>query len=67
MDTYYPTKFILEVLSPRFVKGTTLLFDDFYGGTGTVSNEYKAYLEVFESIPNKIIGFGPHQAVIEIL
>ena len=67
MDTYYPTKFILEVLSPRFVNGTTLLFDDFYGGTWTVSNEHKAYLEIFENIPHKIIAFGPNQAVVKII
>ena len=67
MDTYSPTKFALKVLSPRFVKGTTLLFDDFYGGTGTVSNEHKAYLEIFENIPHKIIAFGTYQAVVEIL
>lgn len=48
MDTYMPTKFVLEKIKPYLVKNSILLFDEFYNYVGWEYGEYKAVNEVFQ-------------------
>tara|TARA_B100001063_G_C16704468_1_gene524411 strand:- start:294 stop:1187 length:894 start_codon:yes stop_codon:yes gene_type:complete len=48
MDTYSPTKFILEKLKPYLVKDAIILFDELYNYHGWRNGEYKALTEVFK-------------------
>lgn len=68
MDTYLPTKFTLEKIKPFLIKGSILIFDQFYGYANWQNHEYKAFIEVF---PNKseykYLAFSEAESVIEIL
>ena len=47
VDTYRPTKFILEKIKPYLVKDAIILFDELYNFVGWENGEYKALNEVF--------------------
>lgn len=47
VDTYKPTKFILEKIKPYLVKDAIILFDELYNFVGWENGEYKALNEVF--------------------
>ena len=48
LDTYTPTKYVLEKLKPYLVKGSIILFDELYGHMGWKEGEYKSLNEVFK-------------------
>ena len=67
MDTYTPTKYVLNKIKPLLTKGSIILFDEFYGFPNWKSNEYKAFTEVFDENEYKYLAFGNRQVAIEIL
>ena len=48
LDTYSPTKFVLEKIKPYLVKDSIILFDELYNYIGWEHGEYKALKEVFD-------------------
>jgi len=48
MDTYTPTKFVLEKIKPYLVKDAIIIFDELYNYIGWEHGEYKALKEVFK-------------------
>ena len=48
MDTYKPTKFVLEKIKPYLVNDAVILFDELYNYVGWENGEYKALTEVFK-------------------
>ena len=48
MDTYSPTKHILEKIKPYLVKDAIILFDELFYYIGWEHGEYKALKEVFK-------------------
>jgi hypothetical protein len=44
-DLYSSTKIILELMRPRLVPGTVLVFDEFFNYPGWLEGEYKAFNE----------------------
>tara|TARA_B100001013_G_scaffold43094_1_gene22771 strand:+ start:265 stop:969 length:705 start_codon:yes stop_codon:yes gene_type:complete len=67
MDTYTPTKYVLDKIKPFLRKGSIILFDEFYGFQDWQVHEYKAFTELFNEKEYKYIAFGTRQATIEIL
>ena len=69
VDTYETTKFILDLIKPRLVKGATILFDEFYNFEGWDVGEYKALTEIFNKNEYKFEAFAydGRQALIRIL
>lgn len=45
-DLYSSTQTVLTLLATRFVPGTVLVFDDFYGYDGFENHEFKAFFEL---------------------
>ena len=56
MDTYKPTKYVLEKIKPYLVKDAIILFDEFFNYVGWKSGEFKAFIEVFDSKEISISG-----------
>lgn len=48
-DLYSSTKIILELMRPRLVAGTVLVFDEFFNYPGWLEGEYKAFFEFVEA------------------
>ena len=48
MDTYSPTKFVLQKIKPYLVKDAIILFDELFYYIGWEHGEYKALKEVFK-------------------
>ena len=48
LDTYSPTKFVLEKIKPYLVKDAIILFDELYNYIGWEHGEYKALKELFD-------------------
>ena len=67
MDTYTPTKYVLDKIKPFLAKGSIILFDEFYGFQNWEIHEYKAFKELFNEKEYKYIAFGTRQVAIEIL
>ena len=69
VDTYETTKFILDLIKPRLVKGALILFDELYNFEGWDVGEYKALTEVFKESEYKFEAFAHdgQQALIKIL
>ena len=67
MDTYTPTKYVLDKIKPFLTKGSIILFDEFYGFQNWEIHEYKAFKELFNEKEYKYIAFGTRQVAIEIL
>jgi hypothetical protein len=64
-DLYSSTKTIFDLLAPRIVRGTVIVFDEYFNYPGWQQHEHKAF-EEFKSagIVCKPIGFVPsHQQV----
>lgn len=45
-DTYTATKTVLELISHRIVRGTVIVFDEYFGYPGWKEGEYKAWQEL---------------------
>ncbi|GKY89476.1 class I SAM-dependent methyltransferase [Sinisalibacter aestuarii] len=67
MDTYTPTRFALEAVKPRLVKGSVILFDELYGYPGWRHHEYKALQDVLAPESYQYISFGRDNVGIEML
>lgn len=69
VDTYETTKFILDLIKPRLVKGAVILFDELYNFEGWDVGEYKALTEIFNKNEYKFEAFAydGRQALIRIL
>ena len=48
VDTYTPTKFVLELAQKYFFKGTIIVFDELLGYPGWREHEFKALTEVID-------------------
>ena len=68
MDTYTPTKFILDRIKPYLVKDAIIIFDELYNYIGWEHGEYKALKEVFKENEFEYKAFNMHarQVVIKI-
>ncbi len=67
LDTFTPTRFVLEAIRPRLVSGTVLLFDELYGYPGWRHHEWKALQEVLSEDAYRFIAFSEQAVGIEIL
>jgi len=67
LDTYLPTKFVLEKAKPFLIKGSIILFDEFYGYPGWQNQEYKAFNEIFNDKEFEYIAFASRQVAIKII
>ena len=63
MNTYETTKFILERIKPKLIKGAIIIFDDYYNLPGWKNGEYKAMTEIFSESEFKYIAFHSGQIV----
>jgi len=62
MDTYTPTKFVLEQSLPYLKTGTVIAFDELFGYTGWRENEFRALMETVEnSFEFEYICFSEHR------
>ncbi|MGX9356425.1 class I SAM-dependent methyltransferase [Roseobacteraceae bacterium S113] len=66
MDTYTPTRFVLDALRPRLQVGTVLLFDELYGYPGWRHHEYKALMEALDADTYRYTGFSEQSVALEI-
>jgi len=66
LDTYTPTRFVLEALRPRLVSGTVLLFDELYGYPGWRRHEWRAVQECLPDDCYRFIAFSEQAVGIEI-
>lgn len=67
MDTYTPTRFALEAIRPRLIKGSIILFDELYGYPGWRHHEYKALIETLDPECYQFISFSTESVAIEML
>ena len=67
MDTYNATKYALNKIKPLLIKGSVILFDNFYGFPNWQQHEYKAFTEEFSEGEYKYIAFSESQVAVEIL
>ena len=69
VDTYETTKFILNLIKPRLIKGAIILFDELYNFEGWDVGEYKALNEVFnkDEYEFQAFAYDGRQALIKIL
>lgn len=68
MDTYTPTKFVLEQLASFIGKGTIIIFDEFFGYPSWELNEAKAWREfvIDYGIDFDYVGFTDLQVAVII-
>ena len=69
MDTYGPTKFVLEKIKPYLVNSSILIFDGLYNYPGWKYGEYQALMEVFKENEFQYRGFNIYdsQVVIKVI
>lgn len=67
MDTYSPTRFVLDRIKPYLAPGCIILFDELYGYPGWRHHEYKALQEVFEAKDYKFVSFSTESVAIEMV
>tara|TARA_B110000003_G_scaffold275872_1_gene319863 strand:- start:4663 stop:5421 length:759 start_codon:yes stop_codon:yes gene_type:complete len=68
VDTYSPSKFVLEKIKPYLVKNSIILFDELHNHSGWSVGEFKALKEVFNENEYEYISFSDTtQASIKIL
>ena len=67
LDTYESTSYVLKLLKKNFIKGTIILFDEFYGFPNWEKYEYKAFKEEINENNFKYIAFSTRQACIKII
>ena len=62
MDTYTPTKFVLQKALPYLQPGSIIAFDELLGYTGWRENEFKAMVETIEAnFRYEYISFSEHR------
>ncbi len=66
LDTYTPTRFVLDAIKPRLVAGSVLLFDELYGYPGWRHHEWKALEESLPSDSFRYISFSEQAVGIEM-
>ncbi|RBI86309.1 class I SAM-dependent methyltransferase [Rhodosalinus halophilus] len=66
LDTYTPTRFVLEALRPRLVTGSVLVFDELYGYPGWREHEYRALVEVLGEEGCDFLAFSEQAVALEI-
>jgi len=68
-DTFKPTSYVLSSLSNNLVKGTIIIFDEYFGYPNFRLHEFKAWQELVDSsgIEFSYIGYTGYQVAIEIL
>ena len=67
MDTYGATKYALNKIKPFLIKGSVILFDNFYNFPNWQQHEYKAFTEELNEKKFKYIAFSDSPVAIEIL
>ena len=67
MDTYGATKYTLNKIKPFLIKGSVILFDNFYNFPNWQQHEYKAFTEELNEKKFKYIAFSDSPVAIEIL
>ncbi len=66
LDTYTPTRFVLENVRDRCLSGTTILFDELYGYPNWRQHEYRALTETFREEEYEYVAFTDLQCVIRV-
>ncbi len=68
-DLYSSTKYVLSKLKERLVRGSVILFDEFYNYPGWENGEYKAWVEFAEenSIDFEYIGYNVRHEQVAIV
>lgn len=68
-DTYESALYVLQTVASRFVKGSVIVFDEYYGYPNFKEGEFKAWKEVCKKakIKYKYIAFSNMQVAVEIL
>lgn len=66
LDTYTPTRFVLEAIRPRLVTGSVILFDELYGYPGWRHHEWKALQECLPGECYRFVAFSQQAVGIEI-
>ncbi len=68
-DTYPSSKYVLDTIAPRFVQGSIIVFDEYYGYPNWRSGEFRAWQEVVaeHNLSYDYIGFSNMQVAIEIV
>jgi hypothetical protein len=68
-DLYSSTACILEVLQPRIVAGTVIVFDEYFNYHGWQNHEYKAFQEFVTrgGVKYEYLGFARMQVAVKIL
>lgn len=68
-DTFESAQFVLQTISKRLVKGSIIVFDEYYGYPNWKEGEYKAWKNVCKKnkIKYKYIAFADMQVAVEIL
>ena len=66
LDTYTPTRFVLDALRPRLRAGTVLLFDELYGYPGWRHHEWRALCEALPDTELRYIAFSEQAVGIEL-
>ena len=68
-DTFESAQFVLQTTSKRLVKGSIIVFDDYYGYPNWKEGEYKAWKNVCRKnkIKYEYIAFADMQVAVEIL
>lgn len=64
MDTYSPTRFVLEKTRSRCESGTVMLFDELYGYPNWREHEYRALGEIYDESEYEFLAFGKLQSAI---
>jgi hypothetical protein len=67
LDTYTPTRQVLDRIAPRLVPGSILLFDEHHGYPNWRNGEFRALVEALPRERYIYRAFGTQQAVIEIV
>lgn len=66
LDTYTPTRFVLDAIRPRLVAGSVLLFDELYGYPGWRHHEWKALQESLPQDSYRFVAFSQQAVGIEM-
>jgi hypothetical protein len=68
-DLYSSTKYVLLKLKDRLIKGTIILFDEFYNYPGYENGEYKAWTEFAQesSINFEYIGYNVNHEQVALM
>jgi hypothetical protein len=67
MDTYAPTKFVLDKTRDKCGSGTIILFDELYGYPNWRNHEYRALNEIYNEDEYEYLAFGTLQCVIKLI